>query len=214
MSGKYGPQVDAKTYVSKKYITPARWTSYSVVIKEILKMEPQTILEIGPGNKIVFKILSSMGFTVNTMDIDERIDPDYVCDITSDNIKKMEKSFDLVLAEEVLEHIRYEDALSALKNLRHITDKLIITLPHTNMGAAFWYIAWKIPMFKKSDYSTKVFFRRKKHVFNGQHYWEIGKRGYSLNKVLKDMTGSGWKVDSTYINPDNTYHRVFMLSKV
>ncbi|NQV88703.1 MAG: hypothetical protein HQ488_00060 [Parcubacteria group bacterium] len=102
-----------------------------------------------------------MGFEIKTMDIDERIKPDFVCDVSSEGLLKLNANFDLVIAAEVLEHIRYEDSLKVLDNLRSITSKLLITLPHTNNGATFWYMKLKIPMFKIWSFSTKFFSEEK-----------------------------------------------------
>ncbi|NQV88702.1 MAG: hypothetical protein HQ488_00055 [Parcubacteria group bacterium] len=53
MSEIYEPQVGVETYKSKKYNTSSRWWSHALVIKEVLEMNPKTILEVGPGNMIV-----------------------------------------------------------------------------------------------------------------------------------------------------------------
>lgn len=53
-----------------------------------------------------------------------------------------------------------------------------------------------------------------KHVFNGMHYWEIGKINYSLDKIINDIKLTGFKIERTYRLIENPYHRFFILSKI
>jgi len=36
------------------------------------------------------------------------------------------------------------------------------------------------------------------HNLGGEHYWEIGKVGYPLNRIISDINKSGFKVEKTY----------------
>ena len=49
--------------------------------------------------------------------------------------------------------------------------------------------------------------------FDGEHYWEIGKAGYPLSKIIKDIQRAGFKIEKTYSVFENPYHRVFILKK-
>ena len=57
--------------------------------------------------------------------------------------------------------------------------------------------------------------RRKKiiHKFDGEHYWEIGKADYPLNKIIKDIEKAGFKIEKKYRVFEHTYHRFFILKK-
>ena len=50
--------------------------------------------------------------------------------------------------------------------------------------------------------------------FDGEHYWEIGKAGYPLNKIIKDIQKTGFKIEKTYRIFENPYHRFFILKKI
>lgn len=52
------------------------------------------------------------------------------------------------------------------------------------------------------------------HKFNGEHYWEIGKFGYPLSRIIKDIKIAGFNIKKTYRIFEVPYHRFFILEKV
>jgi len=46
-----------------------------------------------------------------------------------------------------------------------------------------------------------------------KHYWEIGKVGYPLSKITKDIERAGFNITKTYRIFENPYHRFFILRK-
>jgi len=57
-------------------------------------------------------------------------------------------------------------------------------------------------------------YRPPEHHFNGQHYWEISKRGYSLKFVSEEMSRISAGFDTrTFLVPENPYHRFFIFRK-
>jgi len=51
------------------------------------------------------------------------------------------------------------------------------------------------------------------HNFDGEHYWEIGKAGYPLSKIINEIQKVGFKVEKTYRIFENPYHKFFILKK-
>jgi len=49
--------------------------------------------------------------------------------------------------------------------------------------------------------------------FDDQHYWEIGKAGYRLGKITKDIERAGFDIIKTYRIFEHPYHRFFILEK-
>ena len=47
----------------------------------------------------------------------------------------------------------------------------------------------------------------KPHLFDGQHYWELGKRGFPLSKIRAEMSRAGLVLDASFRVFDMPYHR-------
>ena len=52
-----------------------------------------------------------------------------------------------------------------------------------------------------------------KDKFDSQHYWEIGKAGYPLQKVMGEMREAGFEIKKAYRVFEMPYHRFFVLAK-
>jgi cyclopropane fatty-acyl-phospholipid synthase-like methyltransferase len=215
MNSEYKIQVDKDdAYVSEYYLTSQRWSSYAVAIREIMELKPKRILEIGPGNGIVTGLLRSMGFEVKTLDFDARVKPDYVASVTdAQALAPLAGKFDLILACEIFEHIKYEDFIQAIQLLKSIAPKMIVSVPHTTVNSRFFHLAFKIPGIRRVSISKKWIYKKIEHEFNGQHHWELGKRGFSVVRICKDFNQIGWRIMKKFFNPENPYHYFFVLEQ-
>lgn len=207
----YGIQIDHEIYSSTGYLSRSRWSTYYHLIAEVLQMKPKSILEIGPGNGLVTDILRKIGFSVRTLDLDPGVQPDIVADIADPKLSVLAGQYDLVIAAEVLEHVTFADALAVLRKLKDIAPRVILTLPYTSDHSRLFSWIVKIPGLHRIQFTKKVFFKRAAHEFNGQHYWEIGKKGFELRRVRAAITEAGWHIAREFLNPDNTYHYFFVL---
>ncbi|HAV11415.1 MAG TPA: methyltransferase type 11 [Candidatus Moranbacteria bacterium] len=208
----YNIQQDSHEYSQGKYMTVQRWSTYAKVISETMKLNPKNILEIGPGNNIVTDVLKKMNYEVKTLDLDNSVHPDYNFSLTDEKINSL-KIFDLVIASQVLEHIRYDDFPLALKRLSGMAKNAILTLPHTTSNSILFSFSLKLPFLKKIKLTRKIFFKKIKHNFNGLHYWEIGKDDYPIEKIREDIARSDWKIFDEFLNPENPFHYFFILKK-
>jgi len=204
------PQVNPK-YFTSAYLSRERWISFWYQIMEVNKTSPLKVLEIGPGPAIVSEVLKKMNVRVITLDIDHRLFPEVCADVTA--LSFTDKSFDTVLAAEILEHIPFNEVPKALKELSRVAKKaIVITLPHFSHFAPS--IALKlfpyVPRFSKVfPISLPI-----KHKFDGQHYWEIGKSGFSLSTVRQMLIDStGMKLTRDYLIEENPFHHVFVLKR-
>jgi len=202
-------QVEKQAYNFFQYSHPERWVSYYYQIKETLRLNPATLLEIGVGDG-VFRdyIKGNTGIRYTNVDVAPDLHPDIVADITK-KLPFSEHMFDVVCAFEVLEHIPFEKFDSALAEINRVAKRdVIISLPHFGPPIT---LSFKIPFLPEVKIAWKIPFPMKHH-FNGQHYWEIGKRGFSLRRVRSHIK-KHFLITREFIPFENQYHHFFILER-
>lgn len=205
---RFNNQVPKEHYFNLQYDSKPRWASYWYQINAVLDKKPKSVLEIGVGNKTVSDYLKKLDIDVKTCDFDKNLQPDIIAEVAQLPLK--DKSFDLVLCAEVLEHMPFSDFSKALKEIRRVTKKwVVITLPHFSI-TNFYLGAKLIPFIPKKELSLKIDLPIK-HEFLGEHYWEIGKRGYSLDKITKMIKESGFTIEKCFYPLENPKHQFFIL---
>ena len=202
-----------KEHYYNNYDDLQRWISYYYQIDNILKLNPKSVLEIGVGNKTNYNYLKDK-VKITSCDFDKNLNPDIVGDIRNLPIK--DKTYDVVCAFEVLEHIPFSDFEKALKELKRISKKyVIISIPYSSI---YFNNAFRFPLigriFNKKFIETTIripLFLRK-HKFNGEHYWEIGKKGYPIRKI-RNILKKEYKIIKEESSLLNKYHYYFILEK-
>jgi len=203
-------QVDPGHYFNKSYDTKERFISYWHQINEIMELNPKKVLEIGVGDGFVSKYLKERGVNVITLDIDERLKPDAVGSVL--DIPFSESSFDVVTCYEVLEHLPYENFKKALSEIFRVSKSYaILSLPDASRVYRLYVHIPKVGIIKKLIPLPR--YDRRIHKFDGEHYWEIGKAGYPLNKITKDIESVRFNIVKTYRVFEYPYHRFFVLKK-
>lgn len=203
-------QVEPEHY-GEKYDSKRRFISYWHQINEALSLKPHNMLEIGIGNGFVYRYLKERAIDISTLDIDERLNPQFVGSIT--NMPFKDESFDLVMACEILEHIPYEDTLKGLKEIHRVAKRYaIISLPDSTRTIR---IEFPIPKYGKVKklFTLWNFFPKKHELTKSGHHWEIGKEHFPLEKVAHDIEALGFTIEKTYRVFENPYHRFFVLKK-
>ena len=207
---QYEKQVDKDHYSFERYIFIERWTSYWYQLNEIFKAkDTETILDIGPGTNLLRHVLAEHNPSIKyqSLDIDESLSPDIVGSVTK--IPVDDGSFDCVTAFQILEHIKFEDFEQALAEINRVSNKtVIISLPH--FGPQFTF-QLKIPFVPRLRFAVK-FPWPSKLEFNGQHHWEVGRKGYSVRKVRK-VIEKHFNIEHEYVPFEYQYHRFYVLSK-
>ena len=200
-------QVNKNHYDFSKYVNKERFMSYYYQLKYIYNLNSKNILEIGPGNNFLKNNLKEH-FNIKTLDIDQNLKPDFVGSI--DKIPLKNNSFDLIVCFQVLEHLPFNKFEVALKELKRVSRKdVLISLPYSGEDIGFQL---KIPFLGIFSISKRISKFYKKHKFDGQHYWEIGKKGYSKSKIIKIL--KKYFIIKEIKNPyENKYHIFFKLRK-
>lgn len=163
--------------------------SYFHQISITLSTNPSNIFEIGVGDKYLYNYMMSKNVKITTGDIDSNKKPDIL--MTINNIPLKDASVDTIVAFEVLEHLPWSDFAKCLQELKRISRKyVILSLPYQSLE---FELVLKIPYLIKFcrtpifDFYLRIpsFFSKVKN--NSEHYWEIGRRGYPISKIRKEI---------------------------
>lgn len=200
-------QVDKTHYDFGRYAFEGRFVSYYHQLKEVLTFNPASVLEVGVGDKVFGSFVknnTSVAYT--SVDIMPDLKPDAVGTVLQLPFK--DKSFDIACAFEVLEHLPFEQFDDALSELARVARKnVIISLPH--FGPMFSF-SLKIPFLPQLRFAVKIPFPMK-HIFNGEHYWELGKRGYPVSRIRRALSSHG-KIIRDFVPFNCAYHHFFILA--
>ncbi len=201
-------QVDKEHYKFEKYCYPDRWASYYYQLHTLTECSPSSILEVGVGDGVIKQyIQNNTSIDYKNIDIADDLHPDILGSVES--IPVPENSFDVVCAFEVLEHLPFEKLEKCIEEMKRVSKKhVIISIPHFGPPIKF---SIKIPFLSEIRFAFKIPFY-KKHIFNGQHYWEVGKSGYKLSLILEKLSKQ-MLVKKHFIPFENQYHHFFVLEK-
>lgn len=215
MLDKNNIQVKEGYYKKNSYNSLERFISYFYQIDSIHRLADVTsILEIGPGSKLVSDELIKEGYKVTTTDFDPTVNPDVVSDVR--DLPFDPHSFDCIMACQILEHIPYSEFEKVIADFARMSTRyVIISLPERHSGIN---IITKIPfiqtLFKRKffDLSIRIPTRFPGFEESGQHYWEIDYFTISLKKVRTTL-GTHFNIVKEFNPPLNKYHHFFILEK-
>jgi len=176
---------------------------------EVLNVTPDKgkVLEVGPGSGHTSWLLAQSRIDVTTLDIDPSIQPDLVGDVTKIPAPAME--YDCVLAAEVLEHIPFDDFEAALSELSRVSKKyIVITLPAPFVGVSAFI---NLPKFPPMSFCCGLPYRVS-HEFDGQHYWELGKVGFSKRRIRRAFKRVGLDIVREF-RPGGSLYCYFFVAK-
>lgn len=199
-------QVDKDAYRFEKYGEEERFVSYHAQLAEIMRVRPASVLEIGVGDRLVGSYLkNNTSITYTSADIADDVGADVIAPVTK--LPFPDKSFDVSCAFEVLEHLPFDQFQPALTELARVAKThVLISVPHFGPMLS---LSFKIPFLPRVRLAYKIRYP-KAHSFNGQHYWEIGKRGYPVSRIRAELEKHG-KITRDFIPFGSPYHHFFTL---
>jgi hypothetical protein len=204
-------QVDKTHYRFSKYVHKRRWMSMWHQLDEVLSLEPDSVLEVGPGPGVFKAMASAFGVKVETLDLDPDLNPDYVASAT--DMPFRDGSFDVVCAFQMLEHLPFEQSRAAFREMARVSrSAVVISLPD---AATRCPVSIYVPKLGPVHFSIPVpRLRLRPHKFNGQHHWEINRAGYPLQHVRQALIDHApVTLKRSFRVKEYPYHRFFVFTK-
>lgn len=198
---KWKDKLDRSNFINSYYM-----------YRDVLKCTGNNLLIIGPGQGLDTVIFKWKKFNVTTLDIDPTFNPDVIGSVHSMPMFT-NKQFDTVIISHVLEHLPSNYLDTALEELSRIANHTIVYLPVTGrhgclrLTLGFRNFKINIPWdffnpLEKPDGKSLSY-------CEGQHYWEIGLRGYQKKqmrlrfkkyfKIVKEYRNYDWLPSYNYI---------------
>jgi hypothetical protein len=162
------------------------------------------VLVVGPGQGLDTAVLRWAGYEVTTFDIDETFAPDVVGSV-HEMAMFGDAQFDLVTASHVLEHMAVPYLDAGLAEMARVARYALVYLPVHGRKIQLRVA----PGFRNLDLSFTLdlfnYLRKPDGItaryMEGQHFWELGMRGFRLRDVLARLSGH-FDVLRHYRNPD------------
>lgn len=178
--------------------------------------ELSRLLIVGPGQGLDTQVLRWRGYEVTTLDIDDTFKPDVIGSV-HDLSMFADTRFDAILVSHVLEHLAEPYLDTALAEIARIGRYALIYLPVAGRHCQLRFQ----PGFKGIDLSLVIdflnWFKKPDGITprycDGQHFWEIGMRGYRVADVLSRFDKQ-FEIVSHYRNRDwNPSYNFILRSK-
>ena len=199
-------QVGKSHYEFGRYGFEGRFVSYYHQLREVLAQKPLSVLEVGVGDKVFGNFIkNNTAVSYTSVDIAEDLRPDVVGSVLA--LPFADKSFDITCAFEVLEHLPFEKVEGALRELaRTARTHVVISVPH--FGPMFSF-SLKIPFVSHMQVAFKIPYP-KTHRYNGEHYWELGKRNYPASRLRVLLRAHG-AIVADFVPFNSAYHHFFVV---
>ena len=205
---------DAVVHYGAPYLSRERWQSYVYQVTAINDLQPTDVLEVGIGPGVVKNMIKAAFpcCSHTSIDIDPSLEPDTCASVLS--IPFADNSFDAAFCCQVLEHIPYDYFISAVSELKRVTRKrIVLSLPD---ASPFFFLRVRysrrvFPGLWRGISWPNLFPKVLDFAEHGQHYWEIGRRGYPVVRILSDLKSSGLKVREHFRMVERSYWHFFLL---
>ena len=207
-SRPHGVQVEADHYLGS-YLNLPRMITYWYQAAMVRDCGGKDVLEVGLGMGLTAWILRRWGLNMSSLDLDPALGP--TC---AGNVRAMpfaDESFDTVLAAEVLEHLPFEEFGTCLCELRRVCRRhVVVTLPCALAGI---HVGVNLPIL------APVFFalglrQWTRPRFDGQHYWELDRRGYAKRRIRRAVREAGFSIVRAFRPGLSLYNYFFVLEKI
>jgi SAM-dependent methyltransferase len=203
-------EIYSACYSGKLYDTKFRFYAYWHQINCVIRLiNAEPVLEVGIGNGFLSNYLQRNGLRITTFDINPQLKPNICGSVLA--LPFANDSFNTILCYEVLEHLPFSCFKKALGEMVRISSQhVILSLPDATQAYRFEF--W-IPFIGCFSGLLKFPWMSRSHISDVQHHWEIGKHGYPLNAVIKEIISVDLKLISTFRLFEYPLHRFFILQR-
>ena len=193
------------------------WLRHYHVVRDLLARAPQAVLEIGSGDGVVRRCVLPMVPAYSVLDINPKLDPDYVGDLRAGDSRLVSR-FDAVVATEVMEHLPYADLPASLDNLYAWLQPggcAFVSLPHRKSSVSLVtprqkLHTWRFPNGLLSLSEAYHRFVRRRIWIDPHHCWEIGDGRVTRAGVQRCFSEAGFTLKKHLALP---YCDYWVLSK-
>jgi SAM-dependent methyltransferase len=187
------------------YDNKRRLASYWHQIDECLTLGGKTVLVVGKGSGLPLYMLARQGLTVTTLDIQPDLRPDILGDVRQ--MPFVDRTFDVTLCCQVLEHMPFEFFADALCELKRILRRgLVLSLPDRGPYSKI------IPrLLRKRTVLTLPSIQLQPWVGKGGHFWEVNTPGCRLHDLQGVIQEVGFEIENTFRVWEYPYHRFWRL---
>jgi hypothetical protein len=164
----------------------------------------ERVLIVGPGQGLDREILRWRGYEVVTFDIDATFAPDEIGSV-HDLSRFRNGEFDAIIASHVLEHVPIRLLDRSLSEIARVARYALIYLPILGRPVRLRFQPHVLGLDWSFVFDIRNPFRlpnADRPVFcGGQHYWEIGVRGFKKFQVNRRLS-QNFRILSCYRNMD------------
>ena len=167
-----------------------------------------TILEVGVGARLPAQLLREEGWQVTGMDIEPQLKPDIVGSV--DRIPVADASFDCFVCCQVLEHVPWSNAQTALRELHRICRRGgIISVPTCARAMVISYFG---PKRRKTVLLHGLNLVQAKPRTPKEHHWEL-EAGVRTSAFRRAVAAAGFRIIREVRPSALLYHHFMVVEK-
>ncbi len=204
-----------------RYVTKQRILTFWYQLSEILRLDAQSVLEVGIGPKVVAGTLRELGKKLKTADINPALKPDYLAPVQQLSSVVPTDAFDVVLCARVLHHVPFDEIDQALAELSKVTRRyVVLTLPVDELRV---YLGAGVTSRSPRWATLRVPLAIKRLVFQAiprwrdSYYasrWKLGRSRECSLDAFEAKLRKHFEIEKSYAMPECREHRMFVLRKL
>lgn len=218
-SEKHPSAIPAAYYDFGSYVSRTRMLTFWYQLHEVLEADPASVLEVGGGPGVVAGTLKERGVDLTTVDINRRLEPDFVASVTDLDSILAADSVDVILCARVLHHVGFEQFDQALRQLARVArSRVVLTLPvdEARLYAAFRRTAGNYRTASLAlPLNVKRLIQRTGFASSDSYnrLWKINSSPATSEAAVRNVIERHFRVDKWYRIPEDRSHAVIVLGR-